>query len=142
MNDLVERAIEAFDDERMSLSGLFDDRQRIQCFTAAAKVLLDAALGEPTEAEREQMGRDFYAVAKGTGSGWDAYYSAQSKMFDRRKARLLAPKTPERRVTTQNNSGFGWVVLLDGGRIDQLFNTKENAETFRRGLIAEMKEKG
>ena len=106
--------------------------------TAAAKVLLEAALGDLTPEEWEagkltviDCGRHIEVMHR----------DIINRELKKRKARLLAPKTIEERVEVVASTNGGWAVLVDG---KQVFwqSMKEHAETFRRGLIAEMKEKG
>jgi len=146
MNNLVERMLREFYMPQFSEESAMSPIN-IEKMTAAAKVLLDAALGEihvgDTEwkecVEPKEAGRFYMSAAEFNGIMRD------------RKARLLAPKTPEERVTVfDNDTHLGkdhnplWIVHVDGENVihlDKKFFNLKDAEIYRRGLIAELKEK-
>ena len=112
-------------------------------WAAAAKVLLEAALGEPTKEERVQAGKDWHAFDKTANSGWDNYHHCMEQLILRRKARLLAPKTLEERITVVPTNIDNYSnVLLDGKNVGPGSMRNDYAQTFAKGLIAEMKEMG
>jgi hypothetical protein len=126
-NELVEKMVDAFDEHHGEDRN--DMRRRM---AAAAKVCIDEALGEPDE--------DEFAKAQHI-DGWNVpciYLSGYSRLLTARKARL-APKIAESRVTIEPCPRDSWKVLLDG-KWQESFSDQRNAETYRRGLIAELKE--
>ena len=138
MNNLVEKMLETwftFNDGNVE-----DQHARM---TAAAKVLLEAALGEPTNEERVQACNDWHAFDKTANSGSDNYHHCMEQLILRRKARLLAPKTLEERITVVPTNIDNYSnVLLDGKNVGPGSMRNDYAQTFAKGLIAEMKEKG
>lgn len=122
MNDLVERMNQVW-----LRSGLESGDPLVR-MAAAAKVLLDARDAQWINAVAAEVG-----TLKGFGKDASAIFA------DYVKARLLAPKTPEERITVGMVSD-GWYVEKDGVLLQD--KLKEGiAKAARRGLIAEMKGK-
>ena len=125
MNDLVEKMRRVFEET----ASMWE----------VAQVLLEAALGEPTKEEKLQTGKDWQAFDKTKNSGWDNYHHCMEQLILRRKARLLAPKTIEERVTiVPTNIDNYSNVLLDGKSVGPGSMRNDYAQTFAKGLIAEM----
>ena len=101
-------------------------------WNAAAKVLLEAALGEPSEDEMIATARNGVNWAFGKGLDYDRVRD----IFANRKARILGPKTIESRIAEH----------LDAFLPLETFQARDNAikQLARElvGLIAEMKEMG
>ena len=114
MNDLMLMAQQAYDKDGMP---------------GAAKVLLEAALGDVTEEELQES-------AMGDKYDHDECVIAA---FANRKARILAPKTIEERVTVVPTNIDNYSnVLLDGQSVGPGSMRNDYAQTFAKGLIAEM----
>jgi hypothetical protein len=103
---------------------------------AAAKVCIDEALGEPTDDE-------WIAVV---GRGYENIPLPEAlrkirRLVQLRKARLLAPKIAESRVTIEPCPRDSWKVLLDGKfHFGGNGIAKCDAEIYRDGLILKLKE--
>lgn len=138
MNDLVEQMLEVFHREFEQ-----DGKGFAEGMTAAAKVCLDAAR------ERLKTGCLLPIVPGETKQDYSIRLLAK---MSEELARLLTPKTLEERVTVfDNDKHLGkdhnplWVVQVDGENVihlDKKFFLRKDAETYRRGLIAEMRERG
>ena len=66
---------------------------------------------------------------------------AAEEMPPERRNALFAPLSPEDRVTVEHvyANAFGWKTFLDQDERG-IFDNKEDAETFRLGLIQQIKE--
>ena len=147
MNDLVEKMMRAFADTMLEMGE--PSPVYLEGMTAAAKVLLEAALGEPTK-EEAQVALKEQAEFERTMTERHKHtftHSVAMRIFANRKARLLAPKTLEERVTVVPTNIDNYSnVLLDGKSVGPGSMRNDYAQTFAKGLIAEMiaemKEKG
>jgi hypothetical protein len=134
-NELVEKMRQAWVDAEPMASGS-QEQYWTHRMAAAAKVCIDEALGEPTE-------REWCHINCFEDSEFAGYLR---KFLKYRKARLLAPKTAEERVTIVEwvHDRSKWIVLIDGINMANCATFGKNdfhkAEIYRRGLIAELKE--
>jgi hypothetical protein len=126
-NDVIERMLIAFY-PRFKTGTQFSEINRIG-MTAAARVLLDEVLPDPLPAERV---RKF--------NGWNTEAAIRDFARDCR-AKIERPKTLEDRVTVSDRAGHPFAVMIDGS-LRRGFGNREDAEVFRLGLIAKMKEEG
>ena len=116
MDELVGRASDAYMNAYGDTSRTFGEKH-LKGMTAAAKVLLEAALGEPTHEEFvEVFGQDFMALPNTKRK--------ICKVIANRKARLLAPKTIESRIAEH----------LDAFLPLETFQARDNA--IKRNLLA------
>jgi len=73
---------------------------------------------------------------------YEAYHNCHGDMaaaLDVARDELLKAKTPEERVMIQSANGYPASVFLDGAFL-LLFENQSHAETYRLGLIQQLKE--
>jgi hypothetical protein len=114
-----------------------------QAVAEAVKRCIDEALGEPT-AEEAQVALKEQAEFERAMTERHKYtftHSVAMRIVANRKARLLAPKTAEERVTIEPCPRDSWKVLLDGKfHFGGNGVAKCDAEIYRDGLILKLKE--
>jgi hypothetical protein len=135
VNELVEKMVDAYWQDCRPCERCKEGQRT--GMAAAAKVCIDEALGEPTDDE-------WIAVV---GRGYENIPLPEAlrkirRLVQLRKARLLAPKIAESRVTIEPCPRDSWKVLLDGKfHFGGNGVAKCDAEIYRDGLILKLKER-
>ena len=138
MDELVARGLRRLITMRMTKTVMTFCRRHLEAMTAA-KVLLEAA--RKTVIDKVNQFQDIQGWTEGESR--NALICDIRDKLDGELSLLMAPKTIESRVELRNETnqlGAYASVWLDGKHVITLLI--KDAETFRRGLIAEKKEKG
>jgi hypothetical protein len=135
-NELVKKMLETF--LRLSERAPYVRPEiDLEAMAAAAKICIDEALGDVTAMEWSQACPSSETGFLLPGKG----YEIASATLRNRKARLLAPKIAESRVTIEPCPLDSWKVLLDGKfHFGGNGVAKCDAEIYRDGLILKLKE--
>lgn len=115
----------------------------VDSMSAALRVCVEELLGDmrPTSGEWALIGQWI-----SERSIYMASWADVNLLLKNRRARYSPPKpkTPEERVEVVPTNNGHWCASLDGLKIndaDVVFLHRENAERYRLGLIAELKQK-
>ena len=133
--ELVQKMWDAYSDRHES-----DPRPLVAGMFAALDVAIDVLLAPLTAQERGDAGAAYLSFNGTINRDYREILQFTLKNFiANRRTRFMHHKTIEERVTIEQQ-GVTFAICLDGN-VEFSFGRRERAEIYRKGLIADLKEK-